>query len=214
MRWLSYIYPQTIARFTSAYNKDIRVVEEHGRYKVLVNGSPQSGLYIKKLWIHAFARAPLPDTSGVKNILILGIGGGTVIHLVSKKYPSADIEAVDIDPTMVEIADTYFGLRKVPNLAVVVEDAKRFVAKSTSKKRYDIIVVDIFVGSTVPDFVAKSPFLQRLAGMRRDEGIVILNYLREKEYLMRSDVLDKTLRTIFSDVRDTKWNNNRAFFVR
>src|SRR3990167_925734 len=101
MDWRSYIYPQTIERFSTVYNHDIRVVEDHGKLKILVNGSPQSGPYIEKLWKNALRSFGFPKKIVPKSILVLGIAGGTVIHLLHQWYPEAKITAVDIDQTMI-----------------------------------------------------------------------------------------------------------------
>src|SRR3990167_7141257 len=103
MSWLSYFYPQTVGRFTSFYNKDIRVVEEQGRYKILVNGSRQSGPYIEMLWRKALSSFSITKNLPVKRILVLGVAGGNLIHLLRKMYPSASIVGVDIDQVMIDI---------------------------------------------------------------------------------------------------------------
>src|SRR3990170_5760994 len=136
MSFVSYIIPQTIARFSTKYNEDIRVVEESGKPKLLVDGSRQSGGYVEWLWKKAFAAFKLG--SGLKGpqgliptILVLGVGGGTVIHLLHKRYPDAHITAVDIDPKMIEIGKRFFALGTIPNLSLVVADAEKFIKKKT-----------------------------------------------------------------------------------
>lgn len=196
----SYLIPQTIARFSSKYNQDIRVIEEAGRPKLLVNGSRQSGKYIEWLWKKAFAAfGPLSASS----ILVLGVGGGSVIHILRRLYPQALIVGVDIDPQIIEIGKKYFGLSEVPNLELIAADAKDY--KIT--RRYDLVIVDLFIGRNIPDFVLERSFLGRL-GPR-----VIINYLRELEYLDKSEKLKKTLKIVFREVRDFTIARNRFFLA-
>src|SRR3989344_2102034 len=111
MTWFSYIFPQTILRTSSKYNDDIRVNEERGKLKLLVNGSRESGEYIEKLWKEAFAAFGFGGLGSVTpSILVLGVAGGTVIHLLRRMFPAAAITGVDIDDVMLDIGRTYFGL--------------------------------------------------------------------------------------------------------
>src|SRR3990167_5585346 len=201
MSLVSYIIPQVVARFSTKYNPDIRVVEESGKLKLLVNGSRQSGVYIEWLWKKAFSVFGLGRYT---SILILGVGGGTVIHLLHKRYPDAYITAVDIDPTMIDIGVKYFGLGGVPNLTLVTADAKNF--KIT--RAYDLVVVDLFIGRHIPDFVSSVAFLKRLEG-----STVIINYLRELEYKEKSQKLQTLLEKIFPVVKNYQIARNSFYFV-
>ncbi len=204
------IIPQTMLRTTSPYNPDIRVVREWGGLKLLVNGSRQSGPYIRKLWEKAFNQFRLHDVVGVKRILVLGLGGGTVIELLAKRYPTAAVTAVDIDSTMISIAKQYFGIGKLPNVRLIQADAKAFVTKTM--KPFDLIVIDLFFGRNIPTFVETKQFYQTIKRVLRDKGTVILNYLREQEYQRKSDSLLLKLKAVFRDVDDFSIANNRFFF--
>mgnify|MGYP001613220136 CR=1 FL=1 len=201
MSFVSYFIPQEVARFSTKYNHDIRVVEESGKFKLLVNGSRQSGRYIEWLWKKAFAAFGL---GSCRSILVLGVGGGTVIHLLHKRYPKALITAVDIDPKMIEIGKKYFGLSRVPNLELVIADAKDY----NKTAEYDLIVVDLFIGGNIPDFVSSVAFLKRLEG-----SVVIINYLRELEYREKSQKLKSMLEKIFSVVKNYQIARNSFYFV-
>lgn len=205
MTWLSYIYPQTIARFSSAFNRDIRVVEEYGRYKILVSGSPQSGPYIEKIWKKALRSFGFLWQISPKSILVLGIAGGTVIHLLHKWYPSAEITAVDIDQTMIDIGKKYFGLSSIKNLTIIRADARK-----TIKNTYDLIIVDLSLGRNIPTFVTSKSFLLRL---KRRSRMLVINFLREKEYREISDNFKKTLMEMFATVREKPIFLNRFFMV-
>lgn len=196
-------------RTSSPYNPDIRVIREWGGYKLLVNGSRQSGPYIKMLWEKAFRAFHLHERKNTQSILVLGIGGGTVIEILSKRYPSASITAVDIDPAIISIAKDYFRLDRIPQLRIVRADAKAF----SSAKQFDLIIVDLFIGREIPAIVSQSTFYERLKKMLSPHGIIILNFLRELEYQNKSNTLFDVLKRIFSDVRDYQIANNRFFFA-
>ncbi len=220
MTWFSYLFPRTILRTSSRYNRDIRINEERGKLKLLVNGSRQSGEYIEKLWKEAFAafnlRSDLKAPQGLTfSILVLGVAGGTVIHLLHHMYPAATITGVDIDEVMLDIGRTYFGLGAIERLTLVHQDAKQYVTEAiTRKKRYDLIIVDLFFGRDIPAFVKDQVFLEQLHQLLKGNGRVIINFLREKEYELQSDELMKSLKKTFLAVGDFGIYHNRFFSAR
>ena len=52
-------------------------------------------------------------------------------------YPHAQITGVDIDAVMLSLGKKYFGLSDIPQLSLIVADAKDFVQRS---KRIPTIV--------------------------------------------------------------------------
>jgi spermidine synthase len=212
MSWLSYIFPRTIAKFSSPYNKEIRINEEKGKLKLLVNGSRQSGAYIEMLWKGAFKEFQIPQRFTPKKILVLGVAGGTVIHLLHTFYPEASIVAVDIDQTMIDVGIRYFDLDTIDELAFVCQDAEEFVKKQSHA--FDLIIVDLFIGTHVPNLILKKSFLTKLKTSLSSAGAIIINYLREFEYLEKSEQLKKTIETIFSCRAEKSIYGNRFFFAR
>ncbi len=209
--WVKKLFPETIARFSTKYNHDIRVVKERGTHKLLVNGSRQSGEYIERLWQHAFSEFGIIPAPGIRSILVLGVAGGTVIHLLRAIYPDASIHGVDIDAKMIEIGKKHFGLGYVPKLTMVTSDANLFV--KTQKRQWDMIVVDLFVGATIPPFVGDDAFLKDIKRLLVPHGKLVINYLYELEYKKLSDLFFVKLQSNFPHVRDVKIYYNRFFFV-
>lgn len=211
MRWLSYIFPQTVLRTSSRYNRDIRVNEERGQYKLLVEGARESGEYIRKLWEYVFFRFKAPQQSP-KNILVLGIAGGTVIHIVSDRYPEAEIVGVDIDQIMIDVGKRYFGLDAIANLRIICTDAQKFI--KTTRDTFDLIIVDLFIGPNVPDFVLTPDFQETIKRLLTNHGITVINYLRQPGYEEKAVKLDDVLRALYDDVRSVDRYNNRFFYAK
>jgi len=242
MSWKSYLFPQTILITSSAYNRHIRVNEEWGKMKLLVDGSSQSGAYIKKLWKKALrhfsvichrepseagrgdpyniniikiASPAKPDRNDIKNALIFGIGGGTVISLFHDVFPHVDQTCVDIDKVIIDIAKEYFSIGQIPNIILIEVDAQKYVQQLVKeKKMYDCIVVDLFSGPHVPEFVRDERFLRSLRGILTKDGCVLINYLREREYKKKSDKLYTSLQNVFGQVKDFPIACNRFFYAK
>ncbi len=214
MHWTSYIFPKRLLRTSSNYNHDIRVLEEYGKPKLLVNGSRQSGVYVKNLWKRALKSFHIHKSDAVKKILVFGVAGGDVIYLFRELYPNSHITGVDIDKTMIEIGKKYFGLGALKNISFIVKDARAFMKEKSQKHRYDVVILDIFNGWSVPDFVFEDEFLDNLKQLLTSDGQLFINYIVEKEYRKKSDVFFERLKVRFGSVQDKVIYLNRFFLAR
>lgn len=172
MRLLSYILPRLIYKTSSRYNKKIEVKEINGRYTLLVNGIEQTGNYTQKLW--RIGLQPILHRQ-YKNILIFGVGGGGLFHILNRRFRNAKLIGVDIDDSIINIAKNYFGLDGIPSLTLIRQDARSF----RSYTLYDLVIVDLYIGNDVPEFVTKKTFLLRMYRMLAPNGQMVLNYYNE-----------------------------------
>jgi|GEM_PF-728193 len=213
-QWLSYLIPQKIAEFRTPYNAYIRINDEGGgKKKLLVNGSPQSGSYIDVLWDAALGAFGIADLESVKNILVLGTAGGTVIYKVHGFFPHARITGVEIDKTMIEIGKKYFSLDTIKPLTLVHQDAEIFVHQQVKKHiSYDLVIVDMSFGRVIPQFLATPSFVDELYAFCKPKGHIVINYLRELEYKNKSDRYMRVLEKRFFSVCDHVIHRNRFFF--
>ena len=142
---LDYLYPQTIDKLSSKFNGEIKISKSRGKYSVWIGGFEQSGsVYVEKIWGKALKELP-PLWRGelLRNIkvLVLGLGCGTVIPIIFKKWPKAKIVGVEIDPVMINLGEKYFGLKNFENLKIICGDAKK-----QKLSGYDLIITDAYLG--------------------------------------------------------------------
>ncbi len=212
MNWLSYLYPQTVLKTSSNYNRNIRINEENGKFKLLVDGARESGEYIRELWEYAFRELRFPWKQNIRSILVLGVAGGTVIHMLRKAFPEASITGVEIDEVMIDIGKQYFGLGSFRNLRLICDDAVRYVQKS-KKGMFDLVILDIFIGPDVPDVVLTEDFQKDLRGLLRKNGVLLVNYLRQPGYETKVPRLHALLRRLYKEVSSADQFNNRFFMA-
>lgn len=107
--------------------------------------------------------------------LLIGGAGYSFPKDFIKKYPGRQIETVEIDPQMTEIAREYFNLRENPNLKIVHEDGRIFLNRAETAK-YDTVFLDAF-GSlfTVPFHLTTIEAVREISRVLKDDGIVIFN---------------------------------------
>lgn len=75
--------------------------------------------------------------------------------------------AKDLHEALAASNDTYY-----------CEDANCFVQTNTTQ--YDLIVVDVFEGRVVPDFVLQEPFLRHCKNSLNTKGILVMNYIQQQ----------------------------------
>jgi spermidine synthase len=126
----------------------------------------------------------------MNHILVLGVAGGSVIKtLVHEIKYEGKITGVEIDPEIIKVANTYFKLDEVKNLEIVIEDAFEFVLKT--KIKYDLIIIDIFQDTTMPNFLFETFFVNRICSLVKSHGFILFNTmllnkgqnLRNKKYV-------------------------------
>lgn len=119
------------------------------------------------------------EEPNLRNILVLGMGGGTIPHLVAKNFPGVEITSVELDPVMVDIAKKYFDLDQIPNHRVIVADALRVVVEpeefNLSYSTFQALIVDIFIGEKYPDLGSSGNFIAAVKRMVSAGGLVIFN---------------------------------------
>ena len=62
-----------------------------------------------------------------KNILIAGLGGGTLPLALNDLFPDAQIDVVEVDQAVVNVAKQFFFFAENENMKVFVNDARVFV---------------------------------------------------------------------------------------
>jgi spermidine synthase len=111
-----------------------------------------------------------------RRALLLGLGGGTLAHLLARRFPSAEIVGVDNDEELLAFAREHFGLA-LPALRVVVADAFAYVWTCT--EQFDYIAVDLFAGHAFQRGVLARPFLARLRALAAPGATLALNLFRD-----------------------------------
>lgn len=120
------------------------------------------------------------DLTNVKNILLLGLGGGCVVHSLRKKFDFKQlIRAVEIDNDVISIAKNDFKISENEQLVIVNKDAYEEVFSAQDK--YDLIIVDLFIDNKVPIQFYGQQFWKQLYQLLNQEGTIVFNAGFEKE---------------------------------
>ena len=118
----------------------------------------------------------------VKNILVLGVGGGTVINTLMTIFPSANIIGIDVDDVHLHVAREYFGVNVQCKL--INQDVNTWLKKQNNKA-YDLIIDDVFGEKTCVPFRAVNSdtgWFARLLSMLTVTGTLVTNFADAKEW--------------------------------
>lgn len=109
-------------------------------------------------------------------ILIIGLGGGVLPMALRRLYPTAQIDAVDLDPSVVRIAERYFGFTPDDHLHAYVDDGRMFVRKQgRAGVRYDLILIDAFDQDYIPEHLLTVEFLAQVKAIMAPRGVLAAN---------------------------------------
>jgi spermidine synthase len=122
----------------------------------------------------SYVLVSLSQFSTIGNALVLGLGAGIIPEKLSSM--GFKIDAVDIDPITLDIAKNFFSY-KPKNTNFFFEDARTYVKKC--KKKYDLIIMDLFFTDGVPEHLTTKEFYENLNNCLNDNGIVLSNQLMD-----------------------------------
>lgn len=167
-------------RDTNPQSHDVRIGEDDGRAVLLVEGVVQSidpGISVVR---GGYWAAMLPDQQP-ESVLILGMGGGTLAHLLAQQWgaPELRIVGVDDNPLVLRTAqeagwmggaawDDAWG-----HLEVVEGDAFAYVRETT--QRFDYVALDLYRGAQFDNRALNKTFLQQLRRIMDPPGWLVAN---------------------------------------
>ena len=212
MRCWHWIFPKTLAKFHTPTNHDIAVIEKNGKLSLLVNGIEQTGTYVDVLFRRSLNILLSWHPSPVLHILVIGVGGGSVIRQLHKAYPLAHIIAVDIDKTIIDIAKTYFQIPSEDYCKFIVSDARTYIAGANNGK-FDLIIIDIYIGNDVPQFVSEKAFLRNVSLKLKPKGRFLMNYFSFEGQPKKAEQLRILLTHIYKHVEVRNILRNKVFFA-
>ncbi|EWH05593.1 spermidine synthase [Pseudoalteromonas lipolytica SCSIO 04301] len=111
-----------------------------------------------------------------KNVLIIGLGGGTLSNTIHELYPNAHIENVEIDPAVIKVARDYFDFVETDSVTSKVQDGRIFIKRAALKKqKYDWIILDAFNGDYIPEHLLTKEFFAEVKSVLTKNGVVAAN---------------------------------------
>jgi spermidine synthase len=158
-------------------------------------------LHYQRVMLEVFVSGSYP------RCLCLGLGAGSIPKYIAQQGLCQRIEVVELNPVVIDVARTFFGLPET--VRVHQRDAMEFV--ELSSMQYDLIMVDLFDSEGTPLQFKRVSFYQKLFGLLRSGGIVVVN-------MWAADfgdlLLEQKLRSVFDQVEVMQAERNHITLCR
>ena len=126
------------------------------------------------------------------DILIVGIGAGSLVHFFSHHFRQCRIDAVDSSALIIHVARGFFRLPENERIRVHCQDGLQFL-QEPRKHPYDLILVDAFDHQGMAAGIYSERFFSHCAASLKSTGVVGCN-------LWSSDaLLYREIQTILAD---------------
>ncbi len=172
-RWVSYIYPLTIAQAAHPY--PLKLSLDKGSFRLDSINANQSNGDLRVAFHQLFLNQKIYNKSYPK-IALLGYGMGSVYELLRDRCTLYQTDAYESNTAVVDWVQTYLNHEEV--------NLHSQSAEVISPSVYDMIIVDLFEDTAMPDFVYTLGFWQRLIEMLSPQGVLIWNTFIKQDALI------------------------------
>jgi len=177
------------------------------RYLMFTEKLLQSGMNKRDPNAHIFNYTHLIDEASAyykpeaKDILLIGLGGGSIPKALHVGREDISFDAVEIDPAVIRVAYDYFDMPKLPNFRTFAMDGRMFL--QGAEREYDVAILDAYNSLFIPHHLTTEEFFDELAAVVRPEGIVLINVISNPDgnYSKFFKSLLRTAQTGFSEWR-------------
>ena len=146
--------------------KFLRIYFQDGLIQNMVDSDNHSmSMYTYALEALSFSYRP-----GLRSALVLGIGAGMVPMRLAAH--GTNVTTVDIDPASLRAASEVFGL-DATKVHTRQADARTFLRSCNNS--FDVVVVDMFHGDGVPDYLVTRDFFHDLKNCLATDGVAVFN---------------------------------------
>ena len=171
--------------FRLVYAKNTRyhgltVVDDDDSRHLRFESSFQSGMYradpFRTRYRYTdYLQLALAYNPGARNVLFIGLGGGSAQKRIWRDFPNLQLQVVELDPVVVDVAYRYFRLPHSPRLRVQAEDGRRYLART--KKKWDAIIIDAYFSDSLPFHLTTVEFLELVRSRLSPGGVVASNLI-------------------------------------
>jgi spermidine synthase len=163
----------------------VEVSEAHGVRSLHLGGDAiQSSIRLNnpdKLELH-YTRAMMAALLFVpapKDVLMVGLGGGSIARFFHRHFPATHMTAVEINPKVVSVARQYFGLPEDDErLKVVVADGAEYVPAHPASA--DMFLHDAFEDGETIAALCTQKFFDACAAALRTNGVFVMNFMADE----------------------------------
>jgi spermidine synthase len=132
-----------------------------------------------------------------KQILIIGLGGGSLVKYCHRHLPTTRITAVEIDPDVLALRSQFLVPPDDDRLTVIQADGADHVARMADRgERINALLVDAYDHTGIAHSVVERSFVQNAKQILGTNGVFVMNLVAESADVKRHI---ETVRQVFGD---------------
>lgn len=113
-----------------------------------------------------------------RDVLLVGLGGGSMARFIHQRMPDTRVTVVEIDPGVVTVARRYFRFpEEDARLEIVIGDGARAVPQRPAS--CDVLVVDGFVNGSPAKGLCTRSFYDGAFAALRPGGVMVANFMSD-----------------------------------
>ena len=137
----------------------------------------------------------------IKNVLEIGGGTYALPNAIANELKEAEIDVVEIEPSLYDLAKKYFGLEETDRIKNHITDGRRFL--KDSDKKYDLIFNDVFYSLySIPSHFTTIEYFEMIKEKLNPDGIFFANIIgslsNEAPSFLMSEI--KTIKSILPNL--------------
>jgi spermidine synthase len=199
---------ETVYETDTAY-QHLEVVDGGDTRTLYLDGVPHSAMYLDRpdRYVFEYTRyfhlsmLAVDDPEAVDRVLFVGGGGFSGPKRFLSEY-DVTVDVVEIDPAVVDAAETYFGVRESDRLNVHIMDGREYLQKTDHT--YDVVVLDAYRADRVPYHVTTVEFMDLVSSRLDADGVVVANVISAREgpqsqfYRSQYHTMDRAFPNVYS----------------
>lgn len=114
-----------------------------------------------------------------KRLVLIGLGGGSLIKFCYYRLPGTQLTAVELDPEVIAFRDTFLLPPDDARLQVLQADGAEYL--ETVEKGIDVLLVDAFDKTGFAPSLANREFFENAFAKLSGNGVLVINLAGEKD---------------------------------
>lgn len=155
------------------------------------------GLLVKKIL----------DKNPSGSVITFGAGALSLPGYISSLFPDASQTVIELETNLVNKIQEFLPIKDGKPIEFFYGDAKDVLSENIERmqKRFDIAIIDIFLGKLSPDYLDTLEFCNMVNETLSDSGVVMINF-KDSGTLKETEQQYRALQKVFNFVKVIKDN--------
>jgi spermidine synthase len=111
-----------------------------------------------------------------QRVLVIGLGGASIPNALIDAHPQVLIDAVELDPAVISVAEKYFGFITTDRVHAIPGDGAAFIERRAGEgAHYDLVILDAFDEHGIPPELFTRALLERIRELHGTDGVFVAN---------------------------------------